>query len=165
MNYPLKKNVDLSSYGIVVNLNLRPIICHDVSLQASDTDTKRQLNESQVTFSSHHKSCMTRSHFLDTQTNAMKKMSKCHAVSVNILSINTPPFIRLPDVCADLQPSEATCVISSLRLGCSRGVDTLASRRVEGRTGGGGEIEMGRVVREAKRGMDSGGRKRKKRAR
>lgn len=71
--------MDLSSYGIVVNLNLRPIICHDVSLQASDTDTKRQLNESQVTFSSHHKSCMMEESFFrypDERNEKNVKMSR-----------------------------------------------------------------------------------------
>lgn len=108
------------------------IIPHDVSLQESNNDTKLQLNECQVTY--FHKSQImqrmfpprTRRSSFSAQTHAMKDHSKCHS------GIN-PPFIYQMCSCADLQPSKATCVISSLWLGCSWGVDMLASQRVEER--------------------------------
>lgn len=86
-------------------------------------------------------------------------MSKCHSASVDMLSINAPPFIYLPDVCADLQPCKATHVISSLWLSCSRGVDMLASQGGWEENRRGGEKEI--AERETERGVDSGGRKRK----
>lgn len=86
-------------------------------------------------------------------------MSKCHTASANTLSINTPPRIHPPDVHGRWFTAR---VISSLRLGCSRGVDMLAARG--GPEGGklAGWWNRDRGLRETKRGIDLRGRRREK---